>query len=79
MSVSRILPSILFLLPLHADVLIDSSHGNGGFLSAASSFNGSPDGWSASSGVWIDPGNSALNSTPFGPDVATDSRFPPDW
>ncbi|MCB1130566.1 MAG: alpha-L-fucosidase, partial [Verrucomicrobiae bacterium] len=75
MSVSRILPSILFLLPLHADVLIDSSHGNGGFLSAASSFNGSPDGWSASSGVWIDPGNSALNSTPFGPDVATDSRF----
>lgn len=61
--------------PARADVLIDSVFGNGGFVSATTGVNGSPTGWLATSGVWIDSGNSSLGSTPFGPDSATNSRF----
>ena len=59
----------------YADTIIDSSSGNGGFVSATTSFNGSPDGWTASSGVWVDTGNSGLVSTPFGADTVPNSHF----
>ena len=60
---------------LHADVIIDASNNNGGFVSATSSFNGSPDGWIASSGVWVADTNSSLTTDPFGADSATNSRY----
>lgn len=66
----------LFLNPLlHADVLIDSATNNGGFISATTGFNGSPDGWIAASGVWVGSGNSALETAPFGKDDAVNSRY----
>lgn len=73
-------PTALFALlisglPLHADVIIGPAGGNGGFVSASNNFNGSPDGWNAASGVWIDRGNSSLSSAPFGADSAANSRF----
>lgn len=67
--------SILAGLPLSADVLIDSSTGNGGFVSASTGNVGSPDGWTAASGVWMDSGNSSLTSAPFGPDTQPNSHF----
>lgn len=66
---------LLSLLPLHAEVLIGPNVGNGGFVSADNNFNGSPAGWSASSGVWVDSGNSSLTTAPFGADSAANSRF----
>ena len=59
----------------HADVIIDGTTNNGGFVSPGTNFNGAPDGWSANSGVWIDSGNSSLSSAPFGADTVANSRF----
>jgi alpha-L-fucosidase len=66
---------ILCTAMLRGDVIIGPAGGNGGFVSASTNLNGSPDGWSASSGVWIDTGNSPLGSAPFGADSAAGSRF----
>ncbi len=70
-----LIPTLLAILPLYADVLIGPGVGNGGFVSSSANSNGSPDGWTAANGVWIDSGNSSLNSLPFGADLAADSRF----
>ncbi|MCW1884096.1 alpha-L-fucosidase [Luteolibacter flavescens] len=74
------IPAALLLLGLsttetRAEVVIDSTHGNGGFVSSTLEFNGSPDGWMAQRGVWIGNGNSYLETAPFGIDDAEDSRF----
>lgn len=75
MKSTALLLAGLSILPLHADVLIGPSNGNGGFVSTRSNFNGSPDGWSAAAGVWVDGGNSSLTTAPFGTDNAANSRF----
>lgn len=71
----RLLAALVLVAPVRADVLIDSASGNGGFVSTTTGVNGSPSGWLASSGVWIDSGNSSLSGAPFGPDSAASSRF----
>lgn len=60
---------------VHGDVIIDQATNNGGFTSATTGFNGSPSGWTAASGVWVDSGNSTLTSAPFGADAVANSRF----
>ncbi|MGC4013860.1 MAG: alpha-L-fucosidase [Luteolibacter sp.] len=60
---------------VRGDVIIDSATNNGGFVSTTTGFNGSPTGWTAASGVWMDTGNSTLTSAPFGADSTTNSRF----
>ena len=72
---TRLLFAALFSTFAQAGTIIDSSTSNGGFVSATSSYNGSLTDWIATSGVWVDSGNSSLTSAPFGADSATDSRF----
>lgn len=57
-----------------ADVIIDSTNGNGGFASATIDFNGSLNQWTALRGVWVMSSNTSLATLPFGPDTAADSR-----
>ena len=71
---SRIFILFLVALPLRADVIIDAGNGNGGFVSATTGFNGSPNQWTAQRGVWIMEAGSPLTTSPFGPDTAADSR-----
>ena len=71
----RFIISVLFALPLQADVIIDALNGNGGFVSASTGFNGSPNQWTAQRGVWLAGGNSSLTSSPFGADTAANSRY----
>lgn len=71
----RFLISVLFALPLPAEVIIDTTNGNGGFVSASTGFNGAPNQWTAQRGVWIAGGNSSLTSSPFGADTTANSRY----
>lgn len=66
---------LLFVATAHAGIIIDGATNNGGFVNATASFNGAPNDWTASSGVWVDSGNSSLTSAPFGADTAAQSRF----
>ena len=66
--------SSLVLSSVHADTLIDSASGNGGFVNEATG-NVTPDGWTATSGVYVAAVGSTLETAPFGSDLATNSRF----
>lgn len=60
-----------------AGVLIDENSGNGGFVSVTTGFNATTEvtGWTSANGAWVDSGNSALTTSPFGTQALADSHF----
>jgi len=75
LGVLSVMGGAVWMASASADVIIDGAGGNGGFVSSQTGFNGSPEGWTALRGVWVDGSNSGLSSAPFGADNAANSRF----
>lgn len=67
--------ALVAVASVRADVIIDGTTNNGGFVSTTINATSTPSGWTAVTGVWVEPGNSTLTSAPFGADTMANSHF----